>query len=150
MKKILILLAVLTIASCTTKKIPVTAEEATMKDVLTMNTPFIKKKSKLFTGDFHLRNLSAKNSMIIFLHDITCNWGDQVGVVRNDRPFNIGEKTINIPIGSVKTVKLRCDVSNTGSGEMSFTIKRIFDNANHDGQTAGSILGENLTWKYKE
>lgn len=151
MKSIIIALAVLTLASCSTKRIPITADEAVMKDYLSMNTTFIKKKSKMFTGDFHMRNLSAKHSIIIFLHDIGCSWGDQIGIVRNDRPFNIGEKTINITIGSVKSVKLRCDVEKSGAeGEMSFTIKRVFDNPNHDGTTASSTLGENLVWKYKE
>ena len=150
MTKILFLIAISIIAGCSTKKIPITSNEAALKDVLSFNTTFIKKKSKLFTGDYNFRNLSAKNSILIYLHDITCSWGNQAGIVRNDRPFNIGEKTIDIKIGAVKMVKLRCDVNNEGSGEMTFTIKKIYDNPGHDGKIAGATLGENLVWKFKE
>ena len=127
MTKILVLLAILAFSGCATKQIPITADEAVMKDVLSLNTTFIKKKSKLFTGDYHFRNLNPKKSIIVFLHDITCKWGDQMGVARNDRPFNIGEKTINLHIGALKPVKLRCDVPNDGSQQSNSEGDQEFD-----------------------
>ena len=143
----LVLLATL-LTSCATKKITVGENEVSKKGVFALSAKFLKQKKKLFAGEFAFHNLNSEKSYIIFLRDVQCKWGDQRGIARNDRPFNIGEKTINIHPGGTKMVKLRCDVPSKGKGEMQVAVKKIYDNKNHDGKSASKVFAKDIVWKY--
>ena len=147
MKKTILMSLLLALVSCATKKTIIGKNEVVKRGRLSISTPFLKSKSKLFAGEFSLRNLNKK-SIIIYLADIECKWGNQRGVVKNDRPFNIGEKVININSMGMKVAKFRCTVQSEGSGEMQLIVKRIYDNPNHDGKSVGKLLTKNIVWRY--
>ncbi len=148
MKKTILLCILLALSSCATKKIMIGDNEAKKDGEFALSSTFIKVKGKLFAGEFALRNLNDKKSVIILLSDIKCKWGDQTGHVKNDRPFNIGEKTINIHVLGVKNAKLKCEVPKKGSGEMQLIVKRIYNNVNHDGKSLGKVLTKDFVWKH--
>jgi hypothetical protein len=120
--------------------------EVAVDNIISIKTPVLKEKSGYFAGEFVLTNLSDSQSIIINLTDISCKWGDQMGLIRYTLPFNIGEKKIDIKPHESKTAKLRCNVQSSGKGLKIVTISSIYSNPTNDGKTFGKMIAKDVSW----
>jgi hypothetical protein len=142
-------------ASCSTIKIKPVGDEALseIKGLISLDATNLKIKSKYFAGRFLIINQTSnskkKKKLLVYLRDIKCFRGEQAGRVKNNIPFNIGEKYIDIDPSQQKALHLKCLFPfSVDEGELKIVIEKVYDNPSMDGLTSGKTLAKDFTWSF--
>lgn len=148
MKNILIgTLAIITLISCSGKKIVDTAGATTTKsNVLSIQATEVKDKGKKYDIEFGLVNETEKN-IIVLLADILCYKGNTQGVTQHAF-FGAGERTIDMSPKQKKNFRLVCKLGGkVEAGDYKLVVSRVYDNPSNDRRTTGKEIAKGIEWK---
>lgn len=127
------------------KFVPGPENKMNAKDVLTVTVPWIKDKGSKFDVNIVMQNDSADKSIVVFLSDMNCGRGAQLGQLKHTF-FNTGERTIDFHPKQTKSFNLVCNYGEKTKGDFKLSIAKVYDNPSNDGKTVGKVLAKDLNW----
>lgn len=108
-------------------------------------------KKRLWILDAALENVSDEQ-IIVQLRDITCHRGEHEGKLEYQRPFGIGERTIDLAPGEKKRFDIKCAYSPTKPPPEGDTLRlhiaRVFADKVGDGRSLGDVIARDIEWSY--
>jgi hypothetical protein len=81
---------------------------------------------------------------------IRCIRGEYEGAATYGASFGVGERSIDLAAGQVKSVKLLCNHGALATGDFALKFGGVYQNPMGDGRTLGPSLFENVEWRMSE